>query len=117
METLKVTVLEPTFPEAKDVTMEDVLGRWSEDHQKIHDGMVVADHNLGGFDKKWCQSKALCPIFKDFVGYKSLTVVCDASIREEVAYWLEYVHGGDSIQMVRELEDGRVAFRSDYQAW
>ena len=117
MTKLKVIVLEPTFPEAKEITMEDVVGKWSKDHKKIHDGMVVADHNHGGFDKRQCQSKTRCPVFNDFVDYKSLTVVCDASIREEVAYWLEYVHGSDSIQKVRELEDGRVAFRSDYQAW
>ncbi len=143
MKALKVVVLEPTFPEPEtaEVTKEDVWGKWTESHWrnggrngppiagpkgepdewvasvKVHGGMVIADHGLGGFDEKWCRSKVRCPVFKDFIGYKSVTVVCDASIREEVAYWIEYVQGGDSIQAVKELEDGKVAFRSDYMAW
>ena len=101
---LRITVLEPTYPVASKITKEDVFGRWV-DGVKVHAGMVVARY------------EDACPIFGDAVPYKSVTVVCEASLGEEVSYWLEYVHGADCISEVNILDDGRLAMRSDYMAW
>ncbi len=106
MTALKITVLDPTYPEAKDITKEDVFGKWTEDHRtKVHDGMVVA------------RSEERCPHFGDAVPYKSVTVVCQDVLIEQVSYWLEYVHGCDCISQLQSLGDGRTAIRSDYMAW
>ena len=118
MKEIKVIVLEPTFPVATKITREDVFGEWSKDHKhQIRSGMVVADHRLGGFNEGRCESVGRCPVFGSQVPYKIVTVVCDASLREQVAYWLEYVHGTDCISQVRELDNNKVAFRSNYMAW
>ncbi len=106
MTALQITVLEPTYPVAEDITKEDVFGKWTEDHcTKVHDGMVVA------------RSEERCPRFGDVVPYKSVTVVCPDVLLEQVSYWLEYVHGCDCISRIESLGDGRTAVRSDYMAW
>ena len=102
---LEVVVLDPTFPEATDITQEDVWGKWLNPQTKVHNGMVAAKTG----DK--------CPVWGDKVPYKSVTVICASDLREQVAYWLEFVHGSDCIANVCDLDNGRVAFRSDYQAW
>ena len=103
---LKITVLDPTYPEATEITKDDVFGRWTEDHRtKVHDGMVV--HRQG----------EKCSYFGDVVPYKSVTVVCPDALLEQVSYWLEYVHGCDCISRIESLGDGRTAVRSDYMAW
>ena len=102
--TVGIVVSEPSHPEAKNIQKEDVFGKWV-DHVRVHRGMVVSD------------SEERCPIFKDVVPYKSVTVVCPKEFSEEVAYWLEYVHGGDSISQVKDLPDGKIALRSDYMCW
>ncbi len=103
---LKITVLDPTYPVAEEITKEDVFGKWTEDHRtKVHDGMVVARH-----DQR-------CPHFGDVVPYKSVTVVCPDVLLEQVSYWLEYVHGCDCISRIESLGDGCTAIRSDYMAW
>ncbi len=103
---MKITVLSPTYPEAKDITKEDVFGKWTEDHRaKVHDGMVTA------------RSKEFCVHFGGIVPYKSVTVVCPDALLEQVSYWLEYVHGCDCISNIKSLGDGRTAVRSDYMAW
>lgn len=53
----------------------------------------------------------------DTIPYKSVTVISDSKQEDEVSYWLEFVHGGDSISNRKELNDGRIALRSDYQCW
>jgi len=58
-----------------------------------------------------------CPVWGDEVPYKSVTVVVGASDEEDAEYSLEYVHGGGSVSRRKELKDGRVALRSDYQCW
>ena len=103
---MRVTVNDPTHPGAKELTKEDVWGKWTEDYQtKIHSGMVVA------------KADAKCPIWGDTIPYKSVTVVCAHAIIEEVSYWLEYVHGGDSISQVKRLPNDEVAIRSNYMCW
>jgi len=117
MNELKLVVLEPTFPEAKEITQDDVWGKTSKDHKtKIHNGMVVANCTLGGFDDDKLQSKEKCPIFDTYIDWKSVTVVCPKEISEQVAYWLEFNHGSDCISAVKEF-GGKIAFRSDYMAW
>lgn len=56
-----------------------------------------------------------CPIFKDIVPYKSVTVVCPKSQEDDVIYWLEYVYGSDCVSIRKELDDLKVALRADYQ--
>ena len=102
---LTINVNNPTVPEAKVLTQEDVWGKLDENYNRISSGMIVA------------RTDEVCPIFKDKVPYKSVTVVCNSSQVNEVIYWLEYVHGGDSVSKVRALPDGKAAIRSDYQCW
>ncbi len=107
---MKITVLDPTYPVAKEITKDDVFGKWTEDHRtKVHDGMVVA--------RGTAAADELCPHFGDTVPYKSVTVVCPDALLEQVSYWLEYVHGCDCIANIKSLGDGRTAIRSDYMAW
>jgi len=88
------------------LTKNDVWGTYDTDTNKcISKGMIVAKTN------------EVCPIFGDIVPYKSVTVVCDKEQCGEVAYWLSYVHGGDCISQSKELEDGKVAYRSNYMCW
>ncbi len=116
---ITVKVSEPTFPEPKaSLTMDDVWGVYDhEAHKRVSTGMIVADCRTGGFDKDACRSKGVCPIFGDHVPYKSATAVCLLEQEDEVSYWLEYVHGGNSISNRKITSDGKVALRSDYRCW
>jgi hypothetical protein len=80
--------------------MEDVWGN----HETGSKGMVVA------------RSEQKCPIFKDKVPYKSVTVVCNREDYTEVCYWLAHVHGGGASKTA-ESSNGKIAIRSDYQCW
>lgn len=62
-------------------------------------------------------SEKVCPIWGDTIPYKSATFVCDEKDEARVTYWIEYVHGGNSIVRRKLLPDGKVALRSDYQCW
>jgi len=81
------------------------------------DRFIVADCRHGGYDDKKLQSKGRCPIFGDFVDWKSVTVVCTKEEEWEVETQLTYQHGANSVSQYKELDDGRVAMRSDYMAW
>lgn len=89
------------------LTKEDVWGTFSTVYPGKRDtpGMIVA------------RSGDKCPIFKDKVPYKSVTVVCELDQSDEVEYWLNYVHGGDSISKTKTLPKGKIAIRSDYMCW
>ena len=76
----------------------------------IHHGMLVATSHEDGLP-------SVCPIWKDKLPYKSVTIVCEPSIEEEVIYWLEYVHGGGSVSRRKKLDNGKIALRSNYQCW
>lgn len=90
------------------VVHSDVFGKFNEDHERIDDGMVVV---YGKGDKK-----VRCPIFKDVVPYKSVTVVCKQEQLQGVLQHLMNAHGGPHA-FKKDLPDGRIAIRSDYQAW
>ena len=102
---LKYTVLEPRGFEPTTLTKEHVWGDVDASYNRINWGMIVA------------RTDDICPIFKDKVPYKSVTVVCTQAQKEDLIYWLEYVHGGGCVQDERDLPDGKVAIRSDYMAW
>lgn len=110
MEKIKVGVSEPTVPEAKKLTKDDVWGKvgtpslYSIPAGRKDDGMIVARHNDN------------CPYFHDKVPYKSVTIVCKPEQVEEVIYWLEYVQGGDCISR-RTVVQNYVILRADYQCW
>lgn len=91
----------PTGPKAKKLTKDDVWGSAADNYT----GMIVA------------RSESKCPIFKDKVPYKSVTVVCDIAQQGEVEYWLEYVHGGNCVCKTKKLPENKIAIRSDYQCW
>jgi hypothetical protein len=95
-------------PEGFTLNKDDVWGAYDMDtHTAISAGLIVA------------KSGEKCPIFKDTVPYKSVTVAFDPKKfdESEVEYWLGYVHGGDNISRAMPLEDGRIAIRSDYTCW
>lgn len=101
-----MVVNSPNGESPKKLTKEDVWGKFDvREGKRIDRGMVVARHG------------ETCPIFKDEIPYKSVTVVGPKNRYEEIVYWLEYVHGGDCVVMTKELDDLRVAIRSDYQCW
>lgn len=101
-----ISVLKPTVTPAINLTKEDVWGEYDIVAQKrIREGMIVA------------RSEQLCPYFGDKLPYKSVTVVCTDAQRDEVIYWLEYVHGGGSVAREMRVDKDRVALRSNYLCW
>jgi len=115
-------VLEPTSAPAQKLTQEDVWGKYEESHWKggipnttwipgrrKSKGMIVASSVKGYSD--------VCPVWHDKIPYKSVTIICDKQQEGDCEYWLEYVHGGGSVTRRKELSKGKVALRSDYQAW
>ena len=104
----KITIIisEPPKPVVHKLTKEDVWGKFDEEtHQRLSPGMIVA------------RSEQICPVWKDKLPYKSVTVICKAEEVGEVIYWLGYVHGGDSVSKQRKIAGGKVALRSDYMCW
>jgi len=121
-EKFDVYELVPLSAPAQTLTQEDVFGRVIESHWKnnvpntewiptkrISKGMVVASQAKG--------YPNICPIWKDKIPYKSVTVVCPEEFEGDCEYWLEFVHGGGSISRRKKLPGGKIALRSDYQAW
>ena len=97
-------VSESSHAPAKKITMDDVWGKYV-GVKLISNGMIVA------------RSDEICPIWKDKLPYKSVTVVCKKKDEDEVIYWLEYVHGADCVSRRKELPKGKVALRSNYMCW
>lgn len=122
-----IEVLEPTVPESKELTQEDVWGKFvSEGTEDMVEGgqtyKVSKGHFKGGMmvargTGRKDKPAVICPIFGDVVPYKSVTAVCAIAMETDVTYWLEYVHGGNSISQRKVLPGGRVALRSDYMCW
>lgn len=104
---IKITVSHPTVPESKKLTQEDVWGKWDEEaFKKLSDGMIIAKNGQ------------TCPIWNDRVPYKSVTVVGPAELEADIRYWLEYVHGGESVSKRKLTQNGKmVALRSNYMCW
>lgn len=95
-------VNEPLGVKPREMTQEEVWG----DKEKGIKGMIVSS------------SFEPCIYFNDIVPYKSVTVVCWEHQIADVLYWLEYVHGGNSLDMSKRLtgeNTGKVALRSNYQ--
>lgn len=110
----------------KKLTKEDVWGKWSESNplRLISRGMIVAQGVPSPLDeterkKIFEQIKVtnICPVWKDKISYKSVTVICDATQAIEVSGWLEYVHGGGCIEKEKTLPNGKYAIRSNYECW
>lgn len=96
----------PSGETPSSLTQEDVWGEFDVKNMKeISTGMIVA------------KSDETCPHFGDVVPYKSVTVVCEEEQVNSVSYWLEYVHGGESVSRQKQLPGKKVAIRSDYQCW
>ena len=108
----------------KALTKEDVWGEFSSDHALIRRGMIVAQgmpSDMNPFEKKKIQDKIkvpdVCPVWKDVLPYKSVTVICDFKQRDEVEYLLRYVHGGGCVSDTQVLPGGKYAIRSNYMCW
>jgi hypothetical protein len=117
-EQIEITVSHPTVPEAKQLTKDDVWGKYDEiNHRRIDDGMLVA-RGYGSYFTGKPHFNPICPIWGDELPYKSVTVVGPIEQEQEIRYWLEYVHGGGSVSKRKVVEDGKkVALRSDYMCW
>lgn len=92
----------PLSPTSR-MTKEDVWGVYDEKTGKVTGGMIVAR-----------KEGTVCPVWKDKLPYKTVTAICTPEQEAEVSYWLQYVHGGDSICDRGVLTDGRIALRSEY---
>jgi len=103
---MEMIVKSPTVKKAKKLKMVDVFGKYDmKTHKRKSKGMIVA------------RSDEKCPVWKDIVPYRSVTVIFKEKEIKEVIYWLEYVHGGESVSRIKRLKGNRIALRSDYQCW
>jgi hypothetical protein len=111
---MQVTILEPTNKNNSKLTQlqfEEYFVKPNLDNSKMY------NWNFGGFDENNCTSKLKCPIFKDYIDYKSFTIICDKNLESSISYWCEYFHGGGSISKIKKLPNNKIAIRSDYQCW
>lgn len=100
-----IFISSPTGEKPAKITEEDVWGKWNNERSKRLDkGMVIA------------RTGENCPHFNDVLDYKEVTAVCKKEDFESVLYWLEYVHGTGCVEKTMELESGKVAIRSAYNA-
>lgn len=93
------------------LTKEDVWGMYDASTNKVTGGMIIAR----GMPSRIADSKD--PIFGGVLPYKSVIVKVDnASLTDEVAYWLDYVLGPNCItdQLVK---DGVTYIKAEYQCW
>jgi hypothetical protein len=119
---LSIQELPPTnTPILSSITQDDVWGTFDEiTMSRINRGMLVArgmPSDLTPAELKASGLPTLCPVWKDKLPYKSVTVICPADVEDQVTYWLEYVHGGGCISKRKKLADGNVALRSNYMCW
>lgn len=98
------------------ITKECVWGKVEDYVKRIDWGMIVAKGYSNSYEGKK-EIPQVCPIWEDELGYKDVTVVCDEGVSSDVIYWLEYVHGANSVTALKEIEGGKVAIRSEYQCW
>lgn len=107
------------------ISKDDVWGKF-EDFKRQTNGMLVArglPSNLSQEEKFEIQNNSVvtplpdvCPVWGDVLPYKSVTVICDEKDASAVIGWLGYVHGGEYSD-AKQLPNGKIALRSDYQAW
>ena len=62
------------------------------------------------------QDNDICPVWGDRLPWKSTTVIVEAAEEDDATYCLACAHGG-GYERRKVLPDGRVALRSNYQAW
>lgn len=113
------------FENNMKVSKDDVWGKYDDNLNLLDRGMIVAQGYVGdkfyeeGLEhwKNKVQTTNVCPVWKDALPYKSVTVICTQEQRSNVEYWLEYVHGGGCIEKIKEFSDGKVAIRSNYMCW
>ena len=116
-EGLDIWVSSPSGLKPKNLIQEDVWGKHEMESEHIpkipirwiHHGMIVASSDADGLP-------IVCPVWKDKLPYKSVTVICKPSQEQDVTYWLEYVQGTDSVSR-RKKVGNKVALRSDYKCW
>ena len=111
---MQIQILEPTKTNNSNMTQKEFENYFVNPNTPTS---KMFNWNYGGFDDNKCKSKNKCPIFKDFIDWKSVTVICDENLENEVSYWLAYVHGGGNISKVIQLPNKKIAMRSDYQCW
>jgi len=94
--------------------------------KRLKSNIFSFNHMYGGFDNKKCQSKSKCPIFKDYIPYKSFTIIVSNDQFDNAVYWCEYMHGVESVWDIKQFDylrvgkhirKNQVAIRSDYQCW
>lgn len=111
--------------------MDDVFGKMTDptsgEYKRLTNGMIVArglPYDEGSDEAKGIQDNSndkpipqRCPIMGDLLPYKSVSVICEGKDLTAVSYWLEYVHGGGSISILKSTNDGKVFIRSNYMCW
>ena len=58
-----------------------------------------------------------CPVFHDLIPWKSWTVIVPLEHEQDAMYWLDYIHGADSVTWRKQVDHRSVALRSNYMAW
>jgi len=117
-ETLTITVLTPESPSktAEEMWQENMtwvfeepylvaLGRTPRTRTRGNRTTLVAD-----------DQGDICPVWGDRLPWKSSTVIVPPELEDAAAFCLACADGGGYSRR-KVLEDGRVALRSDYQAW
>lgn len=102
------------------LTKDDIWGTFDDNYNLVDTGMIIAQGTPEDSDIAidfLAKRPRVCPVWGDKLPYKSVTVVCHESEVDAVMYWLEYVHGGGSVQDSTDLPHGMVAIRSDYMCW
>lgn len=118
-----IPVNPPSGKTERKLTKEDVWGTFNGAYKITHRGMIVAQGFSSGSKEEYAKWKEavqvsdICPVWKDKLPYKSVTVICDEAQVGDVMYWLHYVHGGDCISNEKKLPDGKYAIRSNYMCW
>ena len=98
----------------------NAVARWESDHSwvfkapyRVAFGSTHTQNEAG----EWVPcAGVVCPVWGDVLPYRSTTVIVDAKEEEAAAFCLACAHGGGWSRR-KVLKDGRVALRSDYQAW
>tara|TARA_R100001460_G_scaffold18349_1_gene38930 strand:+ start:374 stop:724 length:351 start_codon:yes stop_codon:yes gene_type:complete len=116
---MQISILEPTRQNVFKLTQEEFEKYFV--NPNCHNSRMF-NWNYGKLKPSAEKSKQKCPIFKDYIEWKSFTVIVEKKLQESAEYWCEFFHGGGSISQTMELENKKngkkyVAIRSNYQAW
>ena len=75
------------------------------------------DWNYGKKAPSADSSDFLCPIFGDYIPYKSWTIVVEKQYLESARNWCNYFHGGGSVEKEKQVSSNKIAIRSNYLCW